>query len=477
MGRTQEEQVGPLGALFNVERSEWGRVLLSGGFFFCVLFGVMMLRPVREAMGVESGMWRLRELFYWTAGVSLVVAIAFGGLVSRLNRRVFIPVGFQVVALCLVLFMVGRLVMGDAIRVHTGEVFYVWYSVFNMFVVSVFWSFMADIWRLEQAKRLYPVIGVGGTLGAIAGTALPGALTALGTLGMIAGMALPGVLSPLWPIWIFEHLAVVLMGCAVAAFEIAVCLMLLLDRMAVRETQTRAPSRLIGGTLVDGVVAVARSPYLLGISLYIVLIAVSSTVLYFAGAEMVVDKEDELEGRLLLFAWLDFWKQVATLFFQLFVTSRLIRAIGVGGTLCVLPVLTLIGFAAVWVAGRGSDAWVWGTFTLFQALHSASRYAFVRPARETLFSVLGASEKYKAKSVIDLSMYRGGDVVGVSWDTYLKGMGLATIGSMAAFAAPISVIWMGLAISLGVMQKRRADTSVEDEAPGVGGGGVHSQGV
>ena len=158
----------------DVARGEWKPVLLSGGFFFCVLFAIMMLRPVREAMGVERGMDSMRSLFYWTAGVSLVVALLFGGLVSRVDRRRFIPIGFRVVMLCLVVFAVARGVMGDDVKRYAGAAFYVWFSVFNMFVTSVFWAYMADIWRLDQAKRLYPVIGVGGTFGAFLGPMLAG---------------------------------------------------------------------------------------------------------------------------------------------------------------------------------------------------------------------------------------------------------------------------------------------------------------
>ncbi len=458
MGLTKEEQVGPLGALFNVERSEWGRVLLSGGFFFCVLFGVLMLRPAREAMGVEGGVDRLRTLFLWTAGVSLVVAVIFGGLVSRLDRRKFIPIGFRVVMACLVVFACVRVFGDETSRTRAGVAFYVWFSVFNMFVTSVFWAYMADIWRLGEAKRLYPIIGVGGTLGGLLGASVP------------------------WQIGeqLGDNGPAVLMVGAIVLFEIGVRIMRALDQRVVHEQRAGdepAPTRAIGGTMLDGLSHIARSWYLIGISAYIALIGVTSTVIYFASAELVVDMEDEIAGRLPLFAQLDTLKQLATLLLQLFVTSRLIRAIGVGGTLCVLPVVTVAGFLAVWLAGRGSDGLVWMTFAVFQGLHGACRYAFVRPARETLFSVVPRGEKYKAKTVVDMFVFRAGDVAGLGVERGLALAGVAGFLSLSAAMTPLAGVWAGLAISLGVMQKRRAKKAVDQRAPEVGGGGVHSQGV
>lgn len=438
---------GRASGLIPVARGEVGATVLAGLFFFFVLFAVMMLRPVREAMGVERGMGELRGLFVLTALVSLVVAILFGGLVSRLNRRRFLPIGFRVVMLCLVGFAVARGVMGDEIKQYAGRVFYVWFSVFNMFVTSIFWAYMADIWRLDQAKRLYPVIGVGGTLGALAGASVPWTL----------GERLDGI-GPAWmsgPVW--------LMLLSIVLFELAVRVMLVLDKRMSEGTSER-PKRTphaVGGTLIDGLLAVSRSPYLLLIAMYVGLVAVSSTIVYFTGVELVVDKEEELAGRLSLFAQLDVWKQIATLCLQLFVTSRLIKLIGVGGTLCVLPVLTVGGFAAVWLAGSGSDALVWGTFAIFQGFHSASRYAFVRPARETLFSVLSESEKYKAKTVVDMFVYRAGDVAGVGTEAGLKALGVASVGAVTVATMPMAACWVALALGLGVLQKRRAGSSVD----------------
>lgn len=414
----------------DVARGEWKPVLLSGGFFFCVLFAIMMLRPVREAMGVERGMDSMRSLFYWTAGVSLVVALLFGGLVSRVDRRRFIPIGFRVVMLCLVVFAAARGVLGEDVKRYAGAAFYVWFSVFNMFVTSVFWAYMADIWRLDQAKRLYPVIGVGGTLGAFLGASVP--------------WQLGEAIGPHAPIW--------LMLIAIVVFECAVRCMLAIDRLPIEGEKVHRRAHAVGGTMIDGLKMVARSPYLMCVALNAAFIAISATLVYFAGARLVVDKSEEMGERLALFAELDLAKQLATLVLQIFVTSKLLRTIGVGGTLCVLPILTVAGFAVVSLSQGGSELQIWGTFAVFQGLHSATRYAVMRPARETLFSVLSEGEKYKAKTFVDMAVYRSGDVVGAG----VEGAVWVTLGSMVMLTAPMAGVWVILALSLGVMQRKRA---------------------
>ncbi|MFI4892662.1 MAG: NTP/NDP exchange transporter [Phycisphaerales bacterium JB058] len=420
----------------DVARGEWKPVLLSGGFFFCVLFAIMMLRPVREAMGVERGMDSMRSLFYWTAGVSLVVALLFGGLVSRVDRRRFIPIGFRVVMLCLVVFAVARGVMGDDVKRYAGAAFYVWFSVFNMFVTSVFWAYMADIWRLDQAKRLYPVIGVGGTFGAFLGPMLAG------KFGKHFDAQAP----------------ILVLLISIVVFECAARCMMALDRQPMQGEQIERPAHAVGGTMLDGLKMVAGSPYLLCVALNAAFIAVSATLVYFASARLVVDRSREMGERLVLFAQLDIAKQLATLVLQIFVTKKLLRTIGVGGTLGVLPILTVAGFAVVQMTEGESDLVIWSVFAVFQGLHSATRYAVMRPARETLFSVLSEGEKYKAKTVVDMFVYRAGDVAGARIEQMLVGAAGVTLGSMVMLTAPMAGIWVILALGLGVMQRKRADS-------------------
>lgn len=404
--------------------------MVCGLYFFLVLFGYFLLRPVREAMGVQRSMDDLRWLFMATCAVSLVVALGFGGLVARLDRARFIGVGHVLVAGCIGGFVAARWVVDDAQRVGVGYAFYVWLSVVNLFLTSVFWAFMADIWRLEQGKRVFPVIAVGGTLGALLGS------------------------SFVW--WLAERIGVDgQMGLAAGCFVLALPLVRMLDRSnrAARSGHGSGAVR-VGGDWWAGLVLLARSPYLLGTGLYVVCMTISSTLLYFTRAELVVDAADELEGRVSMFAQMDAWTQGATLFVQLFVTGRMMRHLGVGVTLAVLPLVTAAGFGVLaWVERQpGVEGWqVFGAVAGFSAVHSATRYAVARPSRETLFSVVDDEEKYKAKPVIDLFLYRGGDVAG-AWMTGLA----AGLWGMFMLALPLAAVWGGLCVVLAAAQRGRA---------------------
>lgn len=435
-----------MGSVLPVGRGEWRGVLLSLGYFFLVLFGYGLLRPVREAMGVERSMGDLRVLFYVTCGVSLLVAVGFGGLVARLDRVRFIGVGHVLVAMCLGVFIAARWAVDDAQRVWVGYGFYVWLSVVNLFLTSVFWAFMADVWRLEQGKRLFPVIAVGGTLGALTGS------------------------SFVW--WLAEKIGVDWqMGLAAGCFLLTVPLVWMLDVGDRKEWRAggaggvAGPTR-VGGDWLAGVVLLARSPYLLGTGLYVVCMTVSSTLLYFTRSKLVSNAAEELERRVSMFAQMDAWTQGATLFVQLFVTGRLMRHLGVGVTLAVLPLVTVAGFGLLaWMERRGGmEGWqVFGAVAGFNAVHSATRYAVARPSRETLFSVVSAEEKYKAKPVIDLFLYRGGDVAGA----WLTGLAVGLWG-MLMLALPLAAVWGGLCVALAVAQRHRASMQGENTQAGAG---------
>jgi len=439
MGRDGASGGRAVGLLTAVRPGEWGALLLSGAFFFLLLFGYFLLRPVREAMGVERSMGDLRWLFGVTCVVSLGAAVLFGGLVSRFDRARFISWAFRGVIACVVAFAGVRVVLGGLLdggmQLWSGYVFYVWLSVVNVFMTSVFWAFMADVWRLEQGKRLYAAIGVGGTLGALLGSVFAWQL--VGVIGAPAQMLI-----------------------AAGLFEGAVRVMRVLDRRSTRGAGELVSSRpgAMGGSWVEGVRAVARSPYLLGVGAYIVLMAVSSTLIYFTQAELVTDAEDELVGRIALFGQLDMWTQAATLFVQLFVTGHLMKRAGVAVTLGVLPVVTVLGFAALAVVGtrEGVESWqIFAVFAAFNAVHRATRYAVARPARETLFSVVSERDKYKAKPVVDVFLYRGGDVAGVGVSAGLAALALG-LGGMAMAAAPLGVVWVIVSVGLARGQSWRA---------------------
>ena len=444
--------------LLNMKRGELVLGLLSVLFHFCVLGGYYFLRPVRDAMGMSGGMDELRWLFLVTSFASLGVVLAFGGVVARTNRRRFIPIAYLFVIVCL--FGFAGLLVADAragggligtdaetaLAQGVGYTFYVWLSAINLFVTSVFWAFMVDLFDTDQGKRMFGFIAIGGTLGASIGGWATGTIS-----GMTESAYLPAILM--------------LMGAALFAAAIAV--MLTLDRLALKSEYSRhtadrvvaqvatgAGRERTGGSFWEGATQVAKSPYMLGIGLWVVLMAVSNTMIYFTQANFVQDTADTFSQAVAGFAQFDMWANIATGVTQIFVTTRVIKKLGVGWTLSILPLVTLSGFAvlAVWP--------VLGVMVFFQAIHRATRYALSRPARETLWSVVSPSEKYKAKPVVDVFLYRAGDVAGVGVDGAFAALGL-TLGWIAAATVPLAGGWVMLSGALGRAQQKNVENVEE----------------
>lgn len=451
--------------VLNMRRGEFGLAMMSALFFFLVLCGYFFLRPVREAMGVARGMDELRWLFAVTSLASLFAVLVFGGVVARTNRRRFIPIAYLFVIACLIGFATlliqdvragGGLIGTDAetgLARGVGYTFYVWLSVINLFSTSVFWAFMVDVFDVDQGKRMFPFIGIGGTLGAFLG-------------GRGANFVSGLTESPYLP----AGLMLIGAGC----FALAIAVMLILDRMAGASNLSRLGSSpaaadgsaadggaagteggrrgeggtRIGGGSLEGLRAVFTSPYLLGVGLWVVFMAVSNTLIYFTQANVILGATDTFSQRVGSFADFDSLAQLATLLTQIFVTTHLIRKLGVGWTLAILPVVTVLGFIvlAVWP--------IYGVMLIFQAVHRATRYAVSRPSRETLFSVVPPAEKYKGKPIVDVFLYRGGDLAGAGIDGLfaMLGLGLAWV---AMSTAPLAGMWIALSIGLGHAQARR----------------------
>ena len=444
--------------IINMKRGEFALAAMSALFFFVILCGYFFLRPVREAMGVARGMDELRWLFAINCFVSLGAVLAFGGVVARTNRRRFIPVAYLFVIVCLIGFAAlliqdvrtgGGLIGTDtqtALSRGVGYSFYIWLTVINLFTTSVFWAFMVDIFDVDQGKRMFAFIGIGGTLGAIAGSWATNLISSLTE-------------SP--------YLPAGLMLIGAAFFAMAIAVMLGLERMAVRsdasameavgsgtagdgadDGEGKGGADVIGGNFWDGARAVVTSPYLLGVGMWVVFMAVSNTLIYFTQANIILGDSDTFSQLLGNFALFDNLAQIATLITQIFITTHVIRKLGVGWTLAILPLVTMAGFAvlAVWP--------VYGVMLIFQAVHRATRYAISRPSRETLFSVVTPSEKYKAKPVVDVFLYRGGDLAGAGIDGLFALLGL-TLVWLAVSTGPLGAMWIALSIGLGRAQARK----------------------
>ncbi len=441
--------------LFDVRRDEVLPVCLAVAFFFCVLVALMILRPAREALGLRGGIDAVRWLFMGTALVALLVNPLFGWLVSRLPRLQFISATYAFFACSLVGFFLLLVWTPEAVGVVSGQVFYVWFSVFNLFATMVFWALMADRFALEQGKRFFGLIAVGGTLGAIAGPWLASQLAApLGTPALLlvsAGFLTAG-LAAAWGIARVRPPRTAPAAEAAGPGELVTRESVTGERVRGEGAPADEACAPIGGSAWAGVRAVCASRYLMGIAAYVVILAVMATFLYFTRLQMVAELGDDLDLRTTMFARIDLITQIATLLLQALVAGRLMQRVGVPLTLALLPLTTALGF--VGLAMVGSLA----ALVAFEAAFRAVQRALMRPARETLFTVLSREDKYKAKAFIDTFVYRGGDVVGAQLEGLLGrlGMGLAALASVAV---PLALLWAALALWLGRTQQRMAASS------------------
>ncbi|MEX2471990.1 MAG: MFS transporter [Gemmatimonadota bacterium] len=415
----------------NVRRDELLPLFASALFFFCVLSALMVVRPAREALGMRSGLDTVRWLFVGTAVVTLAVNPVFGLLVAKFRRIWFIAATYLFFAASLLVFWALLSFAPAAVGEVSGRVFYVWFSVFNLFSTMVFWALMADRFAFEQSKRLFPIIAVGGTVGAIFGPWLAwGIVESVGTANLIliaVGFLCLAVLAASWVATLQPR-----EGAASGAPPAV-------DRHAV-----------IGGSAWEGFRAVFKSRYLLAICGFVLILAVMATFIYFTRLAMVAEVAEGTDARTAMFANIDMWTQIATLVMQLFVAGHLMKRIGVSLTLALLPVTVLLGFIGLAIVGTIT------ALILFEATFRAVQRAIMRPARETLFTVVSREDKYKAKAFIDTFVYRGGDVVGAWTEGLLGRLGMGLAG-LATLVFPLAIVWGVVGIWLGREQARIAE--------------------
>ncbi|MBM4186205.1 MAG: MFS transporter [Gemmatimonadetes bacterium] len=409
----------------DVRPDEFRSLALACGYFFCLLASWFIMRPIREQFGVAGGTVNLPWLYTGTLVATLAVHPLFAALVARWPRRVFITVSYRFFLLNILVFFGLFRVIPEANTVWLGRVFFVWTSVFNLFVTSVFWAFMVDVFRTDQAKRLFGFIGIGGTVGGIAGSALTAWLA-----------------RPIGPTQLLLVSAVLL--------ELAVQCVRRLNQVHQPEAgagpSTRAGDEpVIGGTSLAGVWHVLRSPYLINICLFMLLFTIGSTVLYFQQAQLAERHFTDRAAQTAFFANLDLAVQVLTGLTQAFLTGRLIKHFGLTFTLALLPAISVLGFLTMSAAPVAAS---FAVFVVFQVIRRAGEYSYARPAREVLYTVLSREDKYKAKHLIDTFVYRGGDQIGIWSMRGMTALGLGLTGT-AVVAIPLSALWLGIAVWLG----------------------------
>ena len=417
--------------MIDVRPEEVRALAWSWLYIFSVLSSYYIIRPIRDEMGVAGGVGNLPWLFTGTLVGMMAVNPPFAALVKKLPRERFISIAYRFFITNLLVFVLLLKASTAAQNIWVGRAFFIWTSIFNLFVVSVFWALMVDVFNAEQGKRLFGFIAAGATLGGIAGSSLTATLV-------------PYV-EP-------THLLLA----SAALLEVAVFSVRHLSRLseALRLRPTaRAEEDPIGGTVFSGLTHAFKSPYLLSISLYILLFAITSTLLYFQQAAIVDHSFADRPARTAFFAQVDLTVNVLTLGTQLFLTGRLLRVLGVALTLIIIPGLTVVGFVTLALVPTIV------IIAMFQVLRRAGNFAVARPTREVLFTVIPREDKYKAKSFIDTVVYRAGDQIGAWSYGLLSFLGLGMTG-IAIAAVPISAAWVLNSLWLGRRQEAMATAQV-----------------
>ena len=416
-----------LDRVLGLQRHEYYAVAWSFVYFFCVLSAYYMLRSVRETMAVEGGVQNVPWLFSSTFLVMLAATPLFGWVASRFPRRRFLPWVYYFFVFNILVFWGGFsfAISNDLSFVWLGRAFFVWLSVFNLFVVSVFWSFMADIYTREQGRRLFGVISAGGSAGALLGPLATGGLVV--TIG-------------------FQNLLPI----SASLLLIGVYCITRLRRWVESEhrddiADTVASATPLGGNLLGGITHVMHSPYLAAISLASVIASVLGTALYMFMTELVGEAFAGTDERTRTFAFIDAATNTMAMLVQLLIVKRVVWRYGVGITLSLLPVISIIGFALLAI----NPSFL--AVAAVQAVRRAVGFGLSKPTNDMLYSVVSAEEKYKSKNFIDTAVYRGGDLLGTWTVRALWGLGYSGISLVML---PFAALWVAIALWLGKTYRR-----------------------
>jgi ATP:ADP antiporter, AAA family len=412
-----------LGRALPATPQERAAALWSFAYFFMLLAGYYVLRPLRDQMGIAGGIKNLPWLFTATFVTLLVAQPLYGELVARLPRARFIPIVYHFFVANLAVFWLLLTLKVETVIV--ARVFFVWLSVFNLFAVAVFWSFMADLFDAGQGKRLFGFIGAGGTAGAL--------------LGPVITIVLSVPLGP-----------VNLLIAAIVLLDAAVFCVHRLEGVAkVHEGAQAVAAQRVGGGAFAGLVEVVKSPYLLGVAAWVSLLSFGATIVYFEQAHIISETVKGAGAQTRIFASIDLAVGLLTLATQIFVTGPLLKRFGTGLAAGALPAVYVVGFAALALAPSLAVVLV------LQVTQRWMNFAVANPARQVFFTVVTREEKYKAKNMIDVVVYRGSDALyGWVFDS-LQALGLK-LGAIALVALPVTAAWLALSLSLGRMQERRA---------------------
>jgi AAA family ATP:ADP antiporter len=393
-------------------------LLWGTAYGFLIMLSYYILRAVRDEISAAD---RGNLQLLWTA-VFLVMLLAvplYSWVASRWSRGVFVPLANRFFIACLVGFWLCLVLLPDGARPWIDRVFYVWTSVFALFVVTIFWGFMADCFSSSQGKRLFAFIAVGSSIGGMLGSTLTAALAE-----------------------VLPTFSLLLIAC-VPLEAASWCAVVLHRRFGTGNVHVAGEAaRAIQGNAWSGMRAVFGSPYLLGIAAFILLMTFVSTMLYFQQANLVAEVFNDRGERTAFFAKVDLAVNVLTVLLQVYLTARIVKWLGVGLTLALVPLAMTAGFVALGLYPTLA------VLVVVQVIYRAGRYGLTKPAREMLWTVLSREDKYKAKPFLDAAVYRGGDLLSGWIYAGLAALGLS-IGAIALVAAPVAGLWLILGLQLG----------------------------
>ena len=406
-----------------VERKDVAALLASFAMFFTLLAAYYIIRPVRDEMGVRLGKDALQGLFTTVFFVMLAVVPVFGWVASKFQRRYVLPGIYLFFVFDLVAFwMVFR---ADASNAEITKAFFVWASVFNLFVISLFWSLMAELWSNEESKRLYGFISAGGTAGALAGPLLT--------------QELVSILSPIDLLLVSAALLVVAMMASL--------------RLRALRPGEGMPSTAAGGGILDGAVKLASSPYLARIALFVFLANLVGTFFYLEQSRLVGAAIADSAERVRFFSGRDLLVSLATITIEIFGTAEVLRRFGVTGALLALPAIALAGTLAL---SFDPSLWIAGAVMVAERV---TAFALSSPAIKVMYTLTSADEKYKVQNFIDTVVYRGGDAVsGGVFKAVAGDLGFAAPAT-PLIAVPLCLAWFWTARNMGKSHAERAARS------------------
>jgi AAA family ATP:ADP antiporter len=416
-----------------IEANEFGAAALSFSFVFILMAAYFMLRPVRDAMASDWTDVEVSTLWSMTFVFSLIAVTIYGAVISAVRFRLLVPGVYAFFAASFFAFYAGSTAVADTLLVD--KAFYVWLSVFSLFHVSVFWSFMSDLWNREQAPRLFGFIATGASVGAIVGPLI----TAL-------------LVERIGP----ENLMLV----SATMLLIPIPIILTLARLKISALGNQevmadlSAQQAIGRNPFAGFGLFLTSPYLIGIGIFIILYVAIGSFVYFELKNLLA--EFSREERTQIWAYIDLAVNSLAIFTAMFLTSRIATRFGMPTTLALIPALIVIGMLVIAISP------VVAVVAGLQIARRAGNYAVTRPGREMLFTAVDRETRFKAKPVIDIVLYRGGDMLTAWAFTFLTaGLGLG-LGAVAAVGAGIAALWAVVGIYLGRSYNRLAHTTQED---------------